>query len=119
MESGTLNRSTSSTCSNEHSSRSHLIFQIFLSGQGDSCSQFSKISLIDLAGSERVGKSKVEDEKLKESIHINKSLSALSDVLQAKFNKFNHVPFRNSTLTYLLKDDLCGDSKVSVILQIS
>lgn len=58
---------------------------------------------VDLAGSERINKSGATGQALKEAQNINKSLSALGDVIAARVSKQGHVPFRNSTLTYLLQ----------------
>lgn len=79
-----------------------------------------KIHLIDLAGSENVGKSGATGTTLKEAQNINKSLSALGDVIQAlQTNKSGHIPYRNSKLTMMLKDSLGGDSKMLMIVQCS
>ena len=62
--------------------------------------------MVDLAGSERVHKSGAEGARLRETQHINKSLSCLSDVIRALKTKQSHVPYRNSKLTYLLQESL-------------
>jgi kinesin family protein C2/C3 len=78
-----------------------------------------KLNLVDLAGSERLDKSGASGQALKEAQNINKSLSALGDVIAARANKQSHVPFRNSTLTYLLQDSLSQDSKTLMIVCVS
>lgn len=117
---GIKNRSIASTNMNEHSSRSHLIYTIHLSGINliENITFNSKLHLIDLAGSERLSKSIVSGETQREAIFINKSLSALGDVIAAKISKNSHIPFRNSTLTYFLQNSLSGDSKTLMILQV-
>ena len=77
------------------------------------------LHLIDLAGSERVGKSGAEGQQLLEAQHINKSLSALGDCISALARRAPHVPFRNSKLTQLLADALGGDGKTLMIAQVS
>ncbi|XP_070468076.1 kinesin-like protein KIFC3 isoform X7 [Equus przewalskii] len=121
FEFGHTNRTTEFTNLNEHSSRSHALLIVMV--RGVDCSTglrtTGKLNLVDLAGSERVGKSGAEGSRLREAQHINKSLSALGDVIAALRSRQGHVPFRNSKLTYLLQDSLSGDSKTLMVVQVS
>ena len=116
IESAVTLRATNSTRINQMSSRSHLIVTLKLSTGG-------RLHLIDLAGSENVNRSGATGGTLREAQNINKSLSALGDVVHAliesKQNASVHVPYRNSKLTMLLKDSLSGNSKTVMILQVS
>lgn len=116
------NRATATTEMNDQSSRSHSIVTIkttcAMKGS-DTGTYLGKIHLIDLAGSENVGKSGVTGQGMKEAQNINKSLSSLGDVIQSLVAKNPHVPYRNSKLTMMLKDSLGGDSKTLMIVCIS
>lgn len=79
----------------------------------------TKLQLVDLAGSECVGMSGVTGNALRETSHINRSLSALSDVLAALSERRSHVPYRNSRLTRLLQDSIGGDAKLLLLLCVS
>lgn len=79
----------------------------------------TKLQLVDLAGSECVGMSGVKGAALREASNINKSLSALADVLGALAEHRSHVPYRNTRLTHLLQDSIGGDAKLLVLLCVS
>ncbi|XP_056879509.1 kinesin-like protein KIFC3 isoform X2 [Takifugu flavidus] len=121
FELGHMNRATACTNLNEHSSRSHALLIITVSGYNTVTGSRTqgKLNLVDLAGSERIAKSGAEGNRLREAQCINKSLSALGDVINALRGKHSHVPFRNSRLTYLLQDSLSGDSKTLMMVQVS
>ncbi|XP_068931547.1 kinesin-like protein KIF16B isoform X4 [Petaurus breviceps papuanus] len=135
MEAGNINRTTAATGMNDVSSRSHAIFTInFTQAKFDSempCETVSKIHLVDLAGSERADATRATGVRLKEGGNINKSLvtlgnviSALADLSQDAANplvkkKQVFVPYRDSVLTWLLKDSLGGNSKTIMIATIS
>ncbi|TYJ48049.1 hypothetical protein E1A91_A01G033900v1 [Gossypium mustelinum] len=121
LQTGSNARAVGSTNANEHSSRSHCIHCVMVKGENllnGECTK-SKLWLVDLAGSERVAKTDVLGERLKETQNINRSLSALGDVISALATKSSHIPFRNSKLTHLLQDSLGGDSKTLMFVQIS
>ncbi|XP_041837932.1 kinesin-like protein KIF16B isoform X2 [Melanotaenia boesemani] len=135
MEAGNINRTTASTGMNDVSSRSHAIFTInFTQAKFDAempSETVSKIHLVDLAGSERADATGATGVRLKEGGNINKSLvtlgnviSALADMTQDGVNtnlkkKSVFVPYRDSVLTWLLKDSLGGNSKTIMIATIS
>uniref|UniRef100_H3C8Y6 Kinesin-like protein n=1 Tax=Tetraodon nigroviridis TaxID=99883 RepID=H3C8Y6_TETNG len=120
FELGHMNRATACTNLNEHSSRSHALLIVSVSGYNTVTGSRTqgKLNLVDLAGSERISRSGAEGSRLREAQCINKSLSALGDVINARC-RHAHVPFRNSRLTYLLQDSLSGDSKTLMMVQVS
>eukprot|EP01039_Chlorochromonas_danica_P002592 gene2592-2835_t len=120
-------RSTAQTGMNATSSRSHFIVLVDVLAQSPASSKSPSITLqgglrlCDLAGSERLDRANTAADaaRLKETVHINKSLSCLADVFLALSHKANHVPFRNSKLTTLLQDCLSGDGKAMMFVNIS
>ncbi|KAL4556329.1 hypothetical protein LXL04_038977 [Taraxacum kok-saghyz] len=121
LKNGSRVRSVGSTNANELSSRSHCLLRVTVRGENlvNGHKTRSHLWLVDLAGSERVGKIEVEGERLKESQFINKSLSALGDVISALASKTSHIPYRNSKLTHILQSSLGGDCKTLMFVQIS
>jgi len=74
---------------------------------------------VDLAGSERVGKSGATDQTLKEAQSINKSMSALGDVISALSSNQEHIPYRNHKLTMLMSDSIGGNAKTLMFVNVS
>ena len=110
-------RCVKATKSNSESSRSHLIFTVnFICRHKNEVIRSGKLHICDLAGSERLSKSECTGMLLKETQHINKSLSSLSNVIENLQSKNKHVPYRDSKLTYLLRNSLGGDSKTLAIV---
>ena len=116
-----VQRSVGATACNEQSSRSHMVFMLVVDGTNEITGQklHGALNLIDLAGSERLARSGAEGSRLKETQAINKSLSALGDVIAALGSKEPHVPYRNSKLTYLLQGSLSGAGKALMLCNIS
>ncbi|XP_022876916.1 kinesin-like protein KIN-14F [Olea europaea var. sylvestris] len=121
MKIGQRNRAVGATALNERSSRSHSILTIHVRGKELVSGSMLKgcLHLVDLAGSERVDKSEAVGERLKEAQHINRSLSALGDVIYALAQKSSHVPYRNSKLTQVLQDSLGGHAKTLMFVHIN
>lgn len=121
MERAQGNRATFSTNMNEHSSRSHSVLSVscYAKNKLTGVSSMGKLHIIDLAGSERVKQSEASGERLAEAMAINKSLSALGDVIASLAAKEKHVPYRNSRLTHVLQDSLGGNSKVLMVVNVS
>ncbi|KAL5996297.1 hypothetical protein ACLOJK_026373 [Asimina triloba] len=115
MNIGQRNRVVGATALNDRSSRSHSCLTVHIQGRDLTSGNILRgcMHLVDLAGSERVDKSEVTGDRLKEAQHINKSLSALGDVIAALAQKSPHVPYRNSKLTQLLQDSLASAAKAS------
>jgi len=114
------NRTSAKTHMNEHSSRSHMLLSVFVRGfnKPANIEYRGRLYLVDLAGSERVGKSGATGATLREAQHINKSLSALGDVMSALQSKQKFIPFRNSKLTYLMQNSLGGHAKTIMFINI-
>lgn len=119
IEEGKQNRHISVTNMNEHSSRSHSVFLINVKQENlDNQKQLTgKLYLVDLAGSEKVSKTGAEGQTLDEAKNINKSLSALGNVISALAdgNK-SHIPYRDSKLTRILQESLGGNSRTTIII---
>ncbi|CAH7689696.1 hypothetical protein PPACK8108_LOCUS24812 [Phakopsora pachyrhizi] len=137
MDEGNKARTVAATNMNETSSRSHSVFTLLLTQRrkdlttGMEGEKVSRISLVDLAGSERANSTGATGVRLKEGAQINKSLTTLGKVISAlatagaasssgkKKKVDEHIPYRDSVLTWLLKDSLGGNSKTAMIAAIS
>nr|XP_014340895.1 PREDICTED: kinesin-like protein KIF9 [Latimeria chalumnae] len=120
---GETNRIIAAHALNKNSSRSHCIFTIYLESHSRILSNAmyvtSKVNLVDLAGSERLGKTWSEGKILNEATYINKSLSFLEQTILALADRNRqHVPFRQSKLTYALKDSLGGNCTTILVANI-
>ncbi|XP_056102276.1 kinesin-like protein KIF1A isoform X30 [Rhinichthys klamathensis goyatoka] len=138
MDSGNKARTVAATNMNETSSRSHAVFNIIFTqkrhdSETDNTSEkVSKISLVDLAGSERADSTGAKGTRLKEGANINKSLTTLGKVISAlaevdsglnknkkKKKVENFIPYRDSVLTWLLRENLGGNSRTAMVAALS
>ncbi|KAJ6720892.1 KINESIN-LIKE PROTEIN KIN-12C ISOFORM X1 [Salix viminalis] len=127
LQQGAANRKMAATYMNSESSRSHSVFTCVIESwwEKDSMNhfRFARLNLVDLAGSERQKSSGAEGDRLKEAANINKSLSTLGLVIMSLVDlahgKHKHVPYRDSRLTFLLQDSLGGNSKTTIIANVS
>jgi len=116
---GKANRHVSVTNMNEHSSRSHSIFLINVKQENTETQKklSGKLYLVDLAGSEKVSKTGAEGETLEEAKNINKSLSALGNVISALAEGNNsYIPYRDSKMTRILQESLGGNSRTTIVI---
>ncbi|XP_030368965.1 kinesin-like protein unc-104 isoform X9 [Scaptodrosophila lebanonensis] len=135
IDEGNKARTVAATNMNETSSRSHAVFTIFFTQRRHDAmtdlitEKVSKISLVDLAGSERADSTGAKGTRLKEGANINKSLTTLGKVISAlaeisaskkkNTKKADFIPYRDSVLTWLLRENLGGNSKTAMIAAIS
>ncbi|KAJ6261953.1 Kinesin-1 [Drechslerella dactyloides] len=131
MRQGDTSRSVASTKMNDVSSRSHAVFTLVLKQiyhdmeRDETTERLARIRLVDLAGSERAKSTEATGQRLREGSNINKSLTTLGRVIAALAESGNNprrkdvVPYRDSVLTWLLKDSLGGNSKTAMIACIS
>ncbi|KAF0898564.1 hypothetical protein E2562_008151 [Oryza meyeriana var. granulata] len=123
LQQGNQNRTTEPTRVNETSSRSHAILQVIVEYRsmdgGSIVTRVGKLSLIDLAGSERALATDQRTQRSIEGANINRSLLALSSCINALVEGKKHIPYRNSKLTQLLKDSLGGSCNTVMIANIS
>lgn len=119
LKRGNGNRATATTDMNEHSSRSHMVLAVDVYSGVENQKNKGTLYLVDLAGSERVRRSNVQGQELKEAGFINKSLSALGNVMEALDRKASHIPYRDSKLTYLLQDSIGGNSRTMMVVNIA
>ncbi|KAJ2082780.1 Kinesin- motor protein [Coemansia sp. RSA 988] len=126
MQQGAMRRKVASTRCNDASSRSHAIFTITVfireravTVEGEDIVKLGKLNLVDLAGSENIGRSGAQDMRAREAGSINKSLLVLGRVITALVEKNSHVPYRESKLTYIIKDSLGGRTRTCMIATIS
>ncbi|CAL8252339.1 unnamed protein product [Merluccius merluccius] len=138
MDSGNKARTVAATNMNESSSRSHAVFNIIFTQKrsdadtDNTSEKVSKISLVDLAGSERADSTGAKGTRLKEGANINKSLTTLGKVISAlaevdsgpnknkkKKKVESHIPYRDSVLTWLLRENLGGNSRTAMVAALS
>ena len=122
MTMGNMNRAVSATNMNAGSSRSHLVFilTINMTNINDYSAKTGKLSLIDLAGSEKISKTGATGQTLEEGKKINLSLTTLGNVINALTDgKSQFIPYRNSKLTRVLQESLGGNSKTTLIVTAS
>ncbi|XP_048397691.1 kinesin-like protein KIF1A isoform X23 [Stegostoma tigrinum] len=137
MDSGNKARTVAATNMNETSSRSHAVFNIIFTQKAHdtipetTSEKVSKISLVDLAGSERADSTGAKGTRLKEGANINKSLTTLGKVISAladvdsgsnknkKKKKTDFIPYRDSVLTWLLRENLGGNSRTAMVAALS
>nr|4OZQ_A Chain A, Chimera of Maltose-binding periplasmic protein and Kinesin family member 14 protein [synthetic construct]4OZQ_B Chain B, Chimera of Maltose-binding periplasmic protein and Kinesin family member 14 protein [synthetic construct] len=131
LELGNKQRATAATGMNDKSSRSHSVFTLVMTqtktevveGEEHDHRITSRINLVDLAGSERCSTAHSSGQRLKEGVSINKSLLTLGKVISALSEQANgkrvFIPYRESTLTWLLKESLGGNSKTAMIATVS
>jgi len=126
LDRGASNRNVASTAMNEQSSRSHAVFTLSVAQTlGDGRRRRAQLHVVDLAGSERQKKTAAAGARLKEGAAINQSLTVLGQVIfalaaqQSERSGLQHVPFRNSKLTFLLSDSLSGNSKTVMVAAVS
>ena len=127
MGDGNSVRTTASTNMNAHSSRSHAIFTVTVTQKTTqdrvTTTKISKMNLVDLAGSERAEKTNATGKRLTEGSNINKSLSVLGNVIRALTEEGSDdkrfVPYRDSTLTWILRDNLGGNSQTVMLATVS
>ncbi|XP_051770734.1 kinesin-1 heavy chain isoform X3 [Ctenopharyngodon idella] len=118
IDEGKSNRHVAVTNMNEHSSRSHSIFLINVKQENTQTEQklSGKLFLVDLAGSEKVSKTGAEGAVLDEAKNINKSLSALGNVISALAEGSTYVPYRDSKMTRILQDSLGGNCRTTIVI---
>jgi kinesin family protein 5 len=117
---GETARATSSTNMNAVSSRSHSLFVLELTQKlTDGSTKTGRLNLVDLAGSEKVAKTGASGETLEEAKKINQSLSALGNCIAALTESRSHIPYRDSKLTFILRESLGGNCKTTLLVAAS